>query len=309
MNITGLRPVQVSALPCDVMLPGFLGKKKGGICPAMVKMSNGGLLRNLMGEGTGDRHRELCLWGTKASVENNDFAMHMRLGACGAGMRLKMAPKWENMSSVAEKTGHCGGDFWELYYFIREILTGEKSYWDIYNASDVTLAGIMAVRSQQKGGLLVDIPDFRIREERDKYRNDHGTCIPEFHPEHIFPEDHDPAITGNFTKVMTKLYPLYSGKGLPMLHMAFDGMRVYEDIADNDGKILVIAKVGQLIRELPEIAEACHEAQKIADAYPDSLPGKMLFGVLSTLDLEKIYDVEGTRNMLRHWLENNIKLH
>ena len=107
---------------------------------------------------------------------------------------------------------------------------------------------------------------------------------------------------------MTKLYPLYSGKGLPMLHMALDGMRVYEDIADNDGKILVIAKVGQLIRELPEIAEACREARKIADAYPESLPGKMLYGVLASLDLEKIFDVEGTRSELRHWLENNIKL-
>ncbi len=309
MHITSLRPVQVSAIPCDVHLPGYLGKNKGGMLPSMVRMSNGGLLRNLMGAGTSDRHRELCLWGTRACVENSDLEMQMRLGACGAGMRLKMNPKWESMASVAEKTGHCGGDFWELYYFIREILTGEKSYWDIYNAADVTLAGIMAVRSQQQGGVLVDIPDFRKKAERDKYRNDHGSYVEDFDPQHIFPEDHDPAITGNFTKVMTKLYPLYSGKGLPMLHMAFDGMRVYEDIADNDGKILVIAKVGQLIRELPEIAEACHEAQKIADAYPDSLPGKMLFGVLSTLDLEKIYDVEGTRNMLRHWLENNIKLH
>ena len=66
----------------------------------------------------------------------------------------------------------------------------------------------------------------------------------------------------------------------------------------------MVAKVGQVVRELPEIAEACREAQKIADAYPDSLPGKMLYGVLSTLDLPKIYDVEGTREELRRWLES-----
>ena len=304
MHITGLRPMQVSAIPCEVSLPGYLGKKNGRIMPSMVKMSNGGLLRNLMGAGTSDRHRELCLWGTKACVENSDREMQLRLGACGAGMRLRMNPKWEAMASVADLTGHCGGDFWELYYFIRQILTGEKSFWDIYNAADVTLAGIMAARSYDRGGDLVDVPDFRKKEVRDQYRNDNWSYQEEFDPKQIFPEGHDPAVTGKFTTLMTRLYPLYSGKGLPALHMAFDGMRVYDEIADWEGKLLVVAKVGQVVRELPEIAEACREAQKIADAYPDSLPGKMLYGVLSTLDLPKIYDVEGTREELRRWLES-----
>ncbi|MBP5182380.1 MAG: Gfo/Idh/MocA family oxidoreductase [Lentisphaeria bacterium] len=304
MHITGLRPVQVSAIPCEVSLPGYLGKKNGRIMPSMVKMSNGGLLRNLMGAGTSDRHRELCLWGTRACVENSDREMQLRLGACGAGMRLRMNPKWEAMASVADLTGHCGGDFWELYYFIRQILTGEKSFWDIYNAADVTLAGIMAARSCDRGGDLVDVPDFRRKEVRDQFRNDNWSYREEFDSKQIFPEGHDPAVTGKFTTLMTKLYPLYSRKGIPALHMAFDGMRVYDEIADWEGKLLVVAKVGQVVRELPEIAEACKEAQKIADAYPDSLPGKMLYGVLSTLDLRKIYDVEGTREELRRWLES-----
>ena len=49
-------------------------------------------------------------------------------------------------------------------------------------------------------------------------------------------------------------------------------------------------------------------ARKIADAYPESLPGKMLYGVLDSVDCEKICNVEQTTAELRTWLENRHKI-
>ena len=303
MQITGLRPVEVSAPRCEVSLPGYLDPRRGTAYPSMIRMSNGALVRNIMGATTNDSHFELRLWGTKASSENI-HGLKIRVGACGSGQMLDIKADWSELAEIASKSGHGGGDFWELYYFAREFLTGEPAPWDIYSSADVTLAGIMAARSSENNGKVFTIPDFRNPAERDQYRNDNLSSQPLFDPEHIFPEDHDPALTGQFNQVMTKLYPLYLGSGIPVYHMALDGMKIYSDIADAEGKIRIIENVGRLIHCLPELAENCLLAQKIADAYPDSLPGKMLRRVLNDIDLKKVLDVENTGRELQEWLDS-----
>ncbi len=301
MCITGLRPVEVSAFPCDVHLPGHMSG--GTACPSMIRMSNGGLFRNFMGATTNDRHFELRLWGTNASMENI-HELKIRVGACGGGPLLNVKADWSELADVAGKTEHNGGDFWELYYFAREFLTGEPAPWDIYSAADATLAGLMAARSEENGGKPLPIPDFRNPAERDAYRNDQGFPRPPFDPEHIFPEGHDPKLTGHFNTVMAKFYPLYPLSGIPVYHMALDGMKIYDDIADEAGKMRVVENVGRLIHCLPELAENCLLAQKIADAYPDSRPGVMLRGVLADVDLDRVLNVEATRKALQEWLDS-----
>ncbi|MBO7147894.1 MAG: Gfo/Idh/MocA family oxidoreductase [Lentisphaeria bacterium] len=306
MNITGLRPVAVSATPCDVYLPGYLGKK-GTVTPSIIKMNNGALMRNLMGCTTNDYHMELRMWGTKASVEKiND--LKIRVGACGGGEMLKIAPEISELQKLADQAGHGGGDFWELYYFAREILTGEPAPWNIYSAADVTLTGIMAVHSSLKDGEMVEVPDFRNKAVRDQYRNDDVYYGNAFDPENIFPEGHDPSLTGQFSELMTKLYPKSNGSGLPTYNMAYDGMKIFDNIADAEGKLRIISRVSRLIECLPTLADAIKTARKIADAYPESLPGKMLYDVLDSVDCEKICNVEQTTAELRTWLENRHKI-
>ena len=301
MCITGLRPVEVSAFPCDVRLPGHMSG--GTACPSMIRMSNGGLFRNFMGATTNDRHFELRLWGTNASVENI-HELKIRVGACGGGSLLNVKAEWSELAEIAGKTEHNGGDFWELYYFAREFLTGEPAPWDIYSAADATLAGIMAGRSADKDGQPLPIPDFRNPAEREAYRGDDAASRAPFDPEHIFPEGHDRELTGHFNTVMTKLYPLQPVGGIPAYHMALDGMKIYDDIADEAGKRQVAENVERLIRCLPELAENCLLARKIAEAYPDSRPGIMLRGVLADVDPDRILNVEATRKELQDWLDS-----
>ena len=78
--------------------------------------------------------------------------------------------------------------------------------------------------------------------------------------ERIFPEGHDQALTGHFNTVMTKLYPLRPIGGIPVYHMALDGMKIYDDIADEAGKMRIVENVGRLIHILPELLDLLNDA-------------------------------------------------
>ncbi|NLB55928.1 MAG: Gfo/Idh/MocA family oxidoreductase [Lentisphaerae bacterium] len=175
MVITGTRPVAVQAFPCKQNIAGYLPLKgvdpKGTMTPSMIQMDNGGVVRNLMGDATNDSHSQR-IWGTHGAFEIGDSGVKLRLGAAGNSPKLNVNPKWEGLGELAAKTGHGGGDFWTLYYFAREILTGEKGPFDIYGGSDVTIPGIQALRSSLDGGKPMEVPDFRKKADRDRYRSD-----------------------------------------------------------------------------------------------------------------------------------------
>lgn len=70
---------------------------------------------------------------------------------------------------------HGGADYYNMHFFVQKILgnnlEGEELI-DVYEALDMFLPGLLAYKSVFLGGVPVDIPDLRKKEERDKYRND-----------------------------------------------------------------------------------------------------------------------------------------
>ena len=304
MFITGLRPESISAVRNEVTLPGLLeGSRQATAAPSMIKMSNGGLLRNLMGSTTNDSSHTIRLWGTRAGAEKH-HDLKIRVGGSGSrGLFLSIDAKWNELGELARETGHGGGDFWELYFFAREVLTGEPAPWNIYAACDVTMAGLMAIRSEECNGELVKIPDMRKSEDRELCRHDCGN-LTEFDPSDVFPAGHETELAGQFTRVMTELYPNCNG-GLVLFNNVMDGMRVYNDLLDSDSKLQVRNSVGKLICELPALAVNCRLAQKIQQTYPDSCPGRTIARLLSETDLPKILDYEKTIRELQEW-ENHL---
>ena len=297
MKITGVRPVSVTAFPVKPVMYGTFGDQ---LAPSLFKMSNGGVFRNLMGGGTGDTHAKR-IWGTKACYDFTD-GCKIRVGASGHGRVLNVNPEWPELGDLADKAGHGGGDFWELYYFARQILTGEAAPWTIYDACDVTLAGIMANRSMRLGGVPVEIPDFRDPAQRDAYRNDNG--VPErFDPKKIFPDGHDTEITRNFSKVMSLFSDFWGNVGLVLVRNVRDGMKIYRELATDADRFAVVSDVRKLIADLPSIAENCREARKILEAYPDCLAGRVLRTSLEICDAEWVLDTENALAELRNWLE------
>ena len=75
----------------------------------------------------------------------------------------------------AEGAGHGGGDFFTTHYFVRQILGDDdarKNSIDVYQAVDMCMPGILAYRSILNGNAPQVVPNLRLKEERDKYRND-----------------------------------------------------------------------------------------------------------------------------------------
>lgn len=303
MVITGLRPEKVTAFPEDVENYGVLkgkGRKKDGIlpslgafAPSLIQMSNGGITRNLMGGTTADSHNQR-LFGTKASAEMHP--LRLKVGATGSAFHIQVKAQWPELGKLAAKTGHGGGDFWILYYFARQILTGEKAPWDIYAASDVTLAGIQALRSAEAEGVPMEIPDFRDKAVRDKYRNDNWQQK-HIDPARIFPDNQDTSITNDFSATAIKL-----NHAATHVRKALDAIKVFP-FATPEDQIKIINMVKDLRDTAPDYAETYKRARKIADAYPDSPGGRALIEMLVDVGEEKrLMQIEGFVAELNDWL-------
>ncbi len=270
MVITGERPVRVQSLPSSPRLAGYMHNKgKGGfVAPSLIRMSNGGLVRNLMGATTNDSHVQR-LWGTLGAAEQGcGGGLKLRLGAGGGAPKFEVRPSPDALSGLAAKTGHGGGDFWVLYYFARQILTGEPGPFDIYGAADVTIPGILAYRSACEDGKPYDVPDFRKKKDRDAWRGDTWEQERYDVKNGCFPAGADRALTGRFTTVMKDLVQ-YS-----LAYRAYaDWSKVRKDMVDP-------SKVEWLAYELLLLADAMKsvyaEARKIADAFPSSDGARVL---------------------------------
>ena len=293
MQITGLRPVRVSALPEAVPLPGYLpdsGMSKP--CPSIIEMSNGGLMRNLTGAATGDYHDGKRIWGTRAAAESLGHDLIIKTGAAGKSMDLRVQPEWPALAEIASTAGHGGGDFWELYYFARQIFTGEEAPWNIYKACDVTLAGIMAVRSQASDGIPVEIPDFRKKEVRDCYRNDYGM------QEHFDPAKIFPANAGEdslrFNSLMLDL--IQDGT---LWRKVWDGALLWKNIKNDTGKVSVLKAMEELQERLESIPVHIAEAHALIGKYPQAPAAEALKGIMSIYEDELAGDLAEKLRWLR----------
>ncbi len=192
MTITGRRPVSVVGFenpPIDEFYAlGHAGGHASGI--EMVTLDNGAIVRSIHGP-------------LKLEPAHTDYRVYAQKGYLGTiregkedRVRLyqegEKTCQGENTIYTPEKfvsadlakssglTGHGGSDFYPTHFFIQKILGKPDGEWaiDVYQAVDMGICGIFAFRSILSGNLPMRIPDFRQKEERDKYRNDHDCTNP-----------------------------------------------------------------------------------------------------------------------------------
>ncbi len=280
MHITGLRPTRVTALPSAPRLAGYLmpGREgMGGATPSLIGMSNGSVVRNLMGATTNDSHQQR-LWGTLGAAELIDGQLRLRLGAAGQAPKYAVVPHWDELGEQAAKAGHGGGDFWTLYHFARQIIEGEPAFFDVYRAADCTLPGILAYRSSLAEGQPFTGPDLRDPRQRDTYRHDHF-AQPRFDHRHgLFPAEQDLELTGRFSLTMRDLIRTSTA------YRAYrDWRQVQADLAE-PGKILEV--VDRLLEALPRLQVVRPLARKLVAAYPDSPAAGVLGEMLALCEDE-----------------------
>ena len=273
MNITGLRPTRVVALPGENGVPGFLDAQYQGIASSLVHMSNGGLFRNLMGATPNDTHAKR-LWGTRGAAENVGHGLHLRLGGglgLGAALKQRVDPSWpQGFAELAEKMGHGGGDFWVLYFFAREIRDGTPGPFDLYTAADCTSTGILAYRSACEAGTPYDVPDFRDKAQREPWRDDHFAQTRYDVTGGCFPTDADPAIVDTFAATMHGIL------GYANACRGLTDWTTVLDVAGDDQKQKLQEVRTQFIEKLPEIQRVYAQARTIVDAYPASDGARVL---------------------------------
>lgn len=293
MVITGERPIRVVSLPSGQRLAGYLPNKHlgmGSVAPSLIMMTHGGLVRNLMGSTTNDSHVQR-IWGTLGSAELNvGHELQLRLGGGGSSPKFAVVPKWDDLGELAAKTGHGGGDFWVLYYFARQIFTGEPAPFDIYSACDVTIPGILALRSALENGKPCDVPDFRQKKDRDAWRNDNWAQERYDYKNGVFAAGADFEVTKHFTRTMKDLV------NYVLLYRSFvDWGKVLDDVA-NPAKYMEIA--GRLELELDGMLKTYAMARKIVDAYPGSDGAKVL-GDMLEVGQEKIVTAPGFQKKIK----------
>ena len=295
MVITGTRPTRVVALPGKQMLAGYpvaTSRGMGGITPSLINMSNGAVVRNLMGATTNDVHYQR-IWGTLGAAEIARDGLYLRLGASGMAPKFKVKAAWDALGEMAARTGHGGGDFWVLYHFARQILTGEHAPFDLYAACDVTIPGILAYRSSLEDGQPYDVPDFRNPRDRAAWRKDNWAQKRYDVRSGVFPAGADVALTGQFAATMKSLISASTA------YRAYqDWKKVLPQMEQPSQFVGVVKKLADLY---PGLVDTYKTARTLANAYPRS-DGARLLGEMLALGGEKIATQPRFRARLRREL-------
>ena len=186
IHITGLRPVKVTGFEgTKVERNRRIGAKGGAFGIEMVELENGGIIKSIHG-GLYKNSVWYSIYGSKGRMESGredakDGAVSKIYVNCDEYDGQYGDEKLSAYTAVPfEKDGgnfgHGGSDFHSMYNFVEKILGNKDADTiDVYEALDMFLPGMFAYRSIIAGGIPMEIPNLRNKEDREKYRND-TTC-------------------------------------------------------------------------------------------------------------------------------------
>ncbi len=199
IHITGLRPVSVTGFEGTKNARSLsVGKKGGAFGIEMVTLENGGILKSIHG-GLYQDSVWYSVYGSKGRMESsredeqNDAYLRIFVNAdeqegdYAKDTLCNYIPKRDKDDQM-KGFGHGGSDFYCMYHFAEKILGNpDADIIDVYEAMDMFLPGMFAYRSILKGGIPVEIPNLRNREEREQYRNDTACTDPEVAGDMLLP--------------------------------------------------------------------------------------------------------------------------
>ena len=179
VHITGLRPKSVVGFELDpakrMTELGYLG---GEAAIEMITFENNTFLRSIHGNMFKD-NIFYSIYGEYGNIESERNGEGVgKVIFCDNGEFSFYKPELEVNETTKQIFEHGGSDYYTMHYFIKKILHGDpdKDSIDVYEAMDMFLPGIFAYKSMLNGNIPMEIPDFRKKEDRDKYRNDTFCC-------------------------------------------------------------------------------------------------------------------------------------
>jgi len=188
----GKRPVKVVGfeLP-EFGRDGKVPENRGAAGLQMVTLENGCVCRSLHGHLRREHQRNYnyMYYGDFGMMETGRFNDQPLVNLYKEGDKY-CSGTWERFDptpriaadGAAATTGHMGSDYYSTHFFIEKILgrpDGIEWSIDVYKAVEMGLCGLLAHRSVLNGNIPIDVPNFRNPEERDAYRNDHFSTMPD----------------------------------------------------------------------------------------------------------------------------------
>lgn len=189
VHITGLRPIKVTGYESGMVTRSRrMGRKSGQFGIEMIEFENGGIYKSVHG-GLYKNSVWYCVYGSKGRMES--AREDAQVG--GVGKIYVNADEYDGQyerdiiecydpaHEVSEQSadfGHGGSDYYIMYNFVEKLRGREDAdIIDVYEAMDMFLPGQFAYTSIVEGGVPVEIPNLRNKEERDRYRNDTTCCF------------------------------------------------------------------------------------------------------------------------------------
>lgn len=188
----GKRPVSVTGFEMpEFGRGGTVPKNAGSAGLEMVTLENGCVCRSLHGglRREHQRNYNYMYYGDFGMMETARFTDQPLVNVyregdkfCkGTWERYDPEPRIKPVSTEAAG-GHMGSDYYSTHFFIEKILgrpDGIEWSIDVYQAVEMGICGLLAHRSILQGGKPQTVPNFRIKEEREAYRNDRETTFPD----------------------------------------------------------------------------------------------------------------------------------
>lgn len=188
IHATKLRPVKVTGFEGTKNERKLRnGAKSGSFGIEMVTLENGGIIKSIHG-GLYKNSVWYSMYGSKGRMESpredghNGYEIYVNCDSYSGEYKDEIIEKYNPVRKYDEECGHFGhggSDFYSMWNFVEKILQNpDADIIDVYEAMDMFLPGMFAYRSILSGGISVDIPDLRNKEEREKYRNDTACTDP-----------------------------------------------------------------------------------------------------------------------------------
>ncbi len=182
LHSTGLRPVSVVGFEsANTDLADREGHKGAPFGIEMVTLENGATVKSIHGQ-TYRNNIWWCMHGTKGlmetarkEAENGEYnRIYVNYDETAGDYSAPTCENYlANENSPTEKAfEHGGSDFWSMYHFCEKILgNNDAEIIDVYEAIDMGITGLFAYFSILDGSTPKQIPNLRIKSERDKWRD------------------------------------------------------------------------------------------------------------------------------------------
>lgn len=191
IHSTGLRPVCVAGFESLMNHRNLrTGSKSGQFGIEMVTLENGAIVKSIHG-GLYKNSIWYSMYGSKGRMESaredaevgDVYKLYINADEFDGAYETEKVESYRpdlGMDDKARDFAHAGADFYSMYNFIEKIKgTPAADIIDVYEALDMGLAGLFAYRSVLDGGAKKEIPNLRLKEERDKWREDTSCTSPE----------------------------------------------------------------------------------------------------------------------------------